>query len=255
MVNSDVVYQFIRGKIFSGEYPPGSLLNSQQLSAEVGVSRTSVREALRQLEVDGLVVIRPHHGASVRTMDLQELIDLCGLRQALATYAAEQAAMNRTGKDLEDMRKAYAKMNELAQDMIQKKAGSDSYIQQFFAEDIRFHRAILTAAGNPFIKKESIRIQLLDQVMTRKLGLSRREFRRSDREARMRRSQRCHGEILDAIEKQDGEQARKAMDHHLQVYIEKYRQVMDREKDALVIAAHSIPSIEETNALLADAST
>ena len=145
-------------------------------------------------------------------------------------------------------------MNELAQDIIQKEAGSEPYIQQFFAEDIRFHTAILTAAGNSLIKKEGIRIHLLDQVMTRKLGFSWREFRRSDREAQIRRSQRCHGEILDAIEKQDGERARKAMDFHLQVYIEKCRQVMDHEKDAHAIAAHSIPSIEETNALLAGAS-
>jgi DNA-binding GntR family transcriptional regulator len=59
-VNSDVAYDFIRKRILNGEFSPGHALMTKELSAEIGVSRTPIRDALRQLEADGLVTIRPH---------------------------------------------------------------------------------------------------------------------------------------------------------------------------------------------------
>ena len=70
-VNSDIAYDYLRKRILAGEYAPGEALMTNVLAPEIGVSRTPIRDALRQLEADGLVTIQPRLGASVKKMDLK----------------------------------------------------------------------------------------------------------------------------------------------------------------------------------------
>ena len=76
-VNSDVAYDFLRKRILDGEYLPGQALMTNALASEIGVSRTPIRDALRQLEADGLVTIQPRLGASVKMMDLKNFRESC----------------------------------------------------------------------------------------------------------------------------------------------------------------------------------
>ena len=112
-VNSDRAYDFIRKRILNGDYGPGSALMTEQLSAEIGVSRTPVRDALRQLESDGLVSIRPRLGASVKLMDRREFREMCELRLALEGHAAYLAAINRSGNELREIQQALEAMRTL----------------------------------------------------------------------------------------------------------------------------------------------
>ncbi len=97
---SDIAYEYIRKRILNGTFRPGQQLMSHDLSVEIGISRTPIRDALRQLETDGLVVIRANLGASVKTMDVNEYREMCGLRLALEVYAAGLAAGQRTIEEL-----------------------------------------------------------------------------------------------------------------------------------------------------------
>ncbi len=82
----------IRRRIFSGALPPGSRLREAQLVAELGVSRTPIREALRRLHAEGLVTIVPNRGARVTSWSDQDLEDVFGLRLVVESYAVRRAA-------------------------------------------------------------------------------------------------------------------------------------------------------------------
>src|SRR5438132_2081929 len=98
--SSDVAYDYIRKRILNGDFRSGQSLMTKVLAKETGLSRTPIRDALRQLESDGLVTIRARLGASVTSMDLEEYGELCGLRLALESYGAGLAARNRTDTGL-----------------------------------------------------------------------------------------------------------------------------------------------------------
>lgn len=93
-------YQHLRAAIVENRYPPGHRLVEQQLAAELGLSRTPVREALRMLEAEGLVVSERNRGAMVRPLSPTEVVDLYGLRIRLESYAVELATERATEAEL-----------------------------------------------------------------------------------------------------------------------------------------------------------
>lgn len=93
-------YEQIRAAIVEGRYEPGLRLVEQRIAAEFDLSRTPVREALRTLAAEGLVVVEPHRGARVRALDTEEVVDLYDLRARLEGYAAELAAQRHDADDL-----------------------------------------------------------------------------------------------------------------------------------------------------------
>src|SRR5688500_1631805 len=106
-VNTDRAYKFIRNKILLGEYALGAPLKPQRLAAEIGVSRSPIRDALHQLETDGLVVVRPRLGARVTSLTIEEFSHLCAMRLALESYAAGLAAASRTEEQLAELKAAF----------------------------------------------------------------------------------------------------------------------------------------------------
>jgi len=93
-------YDQIRRAIIEGSYEPGARLVEQRIAEEFDLSRTPVREALRTLEAEGLVRIEPHRGATVRTLTVDDVVDLYALRARLEGYAAELAAARRADADI-----------------------------------------------------------------------------------------------------------------------------------------------------------
>ena len=88
----DVVFENLRGAIVEGRLKPGQRLMEVQLAEQLGVSRTPVREAIRKLELEGLVVMLPRKGAYVANMSLKDLIDVLEIRASLEGLAASLAA-------------------------------------------------------------------------------------------------------------------------------------------------------------------
>lgn len=221
-VYSDRAYDFIRKKILAGEYPPGAALMTEQLSVEIGVSRTPVRDALRQLESDGLVSIRPRQGASVKQVDLGELREMCELRLALEGHAAHLAALNRTPAELAEIKIALDAMSRLV-GAIAAADTEEGLHSELMNEDVRFHVAIMTAAKNNLMKNEILRLHLINRVLAGTKEANRTQKTRPDkREADERRKQVyiAHRDICDAIARRDGPTAKAAMERHIQELIE-----------------------------------
>jgi DNA-binding GntR family transcriptional regulator len=81
----------IRGRILSGAYPEGEPLRQDAIADELGVSRIPIREALRQLEAEGLVVFNPHRGAVVSSLSLDEIDEVFALRADIETGLLRRA--------------------------------------------------------------------------------------------------------------------------------------------------------------------
>lgn len=227
-VNSDVAYDYIRRRILSGDYPPGHSLTTNALSVEIGVSRTPVRDALRQLEADGLVTIQTRLGASVKNMELSEFRELCDLRLALESHAAGLAAKRRTDADLQEMGFAVEAMRTLTE-RIQTEATEEPVLEKLRKEDVRFHVGVMTAAKNNLMKKEILRLHLINRVVAQPFPSSMESMTdRHERDQRRLTVQASHEEIFESIRRSDAPAAKAAMEHHIQDIVDNTLRVMAR---------------------------
>ena len=87
-----IAYNALRERIVTGHLAPGARIVAEDVAAELAISRTPVREAFRQLDAEGLLVIRPNRGAVVASLSVDELLDLFEMRAALEGLAARRAA-------------------------------------------------------------------------------------------------------------------------------------------------------------------
>ena len=96
----DVVFNTLRQAILKGELKPGERLMEIALAERLGVSRTPIREAMRKLELEGLVVMIPRRGAQVANITEKDLNDVLEVRIALENVAIEKACKNMTDEDM-----------------------------------------------------------------------------------------------------------------------------------------------------------
>ncbi len=229
-VNSDIAYTYIRKRILNGHFRPGQPLMTKELSAEIGVSRTPVRDALRQLETDGLVSIRARLGASVKTMDFKEYREACGLRLALESYAAGLAAQNRTPEELRELGLAVAAMRRLSERLIAGPEDDRATLDELIREDVRFHIGIIGAAKSDLLKKEVLRLHIINRVVSGPgptPGNAKEE--KASKDAHRKEIQASHEEIYQAIERGDAAAAKRAMEQHIQDIIDNNIRLMARE--------------------------
>jgi DNA-binding GntR family transcriptional regulator len=137
-----VVRDDILGIILRGELAPGSRINEPDVAERLGVSRVPVREALRELEATGLVVSRKNVGVFVRELAPREVADLYDLRAVLDGHAGTRAAALP-----EVPRRALSKFLDAATAAM-RKAARRRDVPAYYAENLRFHWAIVEAAGN-----------------------------------------------------------------------------------------------------------
>ena len=102
-LQSDEAYRRLIEEIRRGELLPGARLRETDLAVRLGISRTPVREAIRQLEADGLVVHLPRQGASIRSLDYAEIAELYEMRAVLEGTAARLAARSASDMELAEL--------------------------------------------------------------------------------------------------------------------------------------------------------
>jgi len=135
----DVVFQTLRQAILKGELQPGERLMEMKLAESLGVSRTPIREAIRKLELEGLVVMIPRKGAAVANITEKDTKDVLEVRRTLEMFAVEVACDRITPKQLQTLKEA-AKAFEDSK-------GSMDLIR--IAEtDMKFHELIYEATQN-----------------------------------------------------------------------------------------------------------
>ncbi|MDI1334903.1 MAG: GntR family transcriptional regulator [Lacunisphaera sp.] len=227
-----MAYNYIRKKILSGEYAPGQSLMTEVLAKDIKVSRTPVRDALRKLEADGLVTIRAHVGASVKQMQLKEFRETCDLRLALESHGAGLAALNRTESDLHEIKFALSAMERLTDQLIAADK-EQPILGELAREDVRFHVAIMTAAKNDLMKKEILRLHLINRVVW---GAPSEQslLKKADMDARHRVVLAKHKDIYKAIAASDPVAAKKEMEFHLQDLIDHNLRLISRAESGVI---------------------
>jgi len=148
--NTQAAYTQIRRAIVEGRYLPGQRLVEQRIGEEFSLSRTPVREALRRLEAEGLVLSTPNRGAVVREVSMEDIADLYGLRARLEAYAAELAAQRIESEEIEQLDAGIAAfdraMHEDHEDAIELTRRLDEANRQI-------HAAILAAARHDRLRQ------------------------------------------------------------------------------------------------------
>lgn len=135
-------YDAIEARIVQLKYPPGHLLAEQQLSQELGVSRTPIREALRRLAIDKLVQVLPRKGAFVTEIEIKQYLHLLDLRFQLELFAATRSAKRSTEEER-------AKMRQLISEL---RAGVSAPDQSVFVYADRAYKGLIVEASrNPFV--------------------------------------------------------------------------------------------------------
>ena len=136
----DVVFNTLRQAILKGELKPGERLMEIQLANKLGVSRTPVREAIRKLELEGLVLMIPRKGAEVAEITRQDMEDVLEVRTALEELAVKDACDHITDAQLSELKKA---SNEFKKALLE---GKD--LVTCADADMHFHNVILSATNN-----------------------------------------------------------------------------------------------------------
>ena len=136
----DVVFNTLRQAILKGELKPGERLMEIQLANKLGVSRTPVREAIRKLELEGLVLMIPRKGAEVAEITRQDMEDVLEVRTALEELAVKDACDHITDAQLSELKKA---SNEFKKALLE---GKD--LVTCADADMHFHDVILSATNN-----------------------------------------------------------------------------------------------------------
>jgi DNA-binding GntR family transcriptional regulator len=202
----------ISAKIFAGQFPPGSRLRQEALAEEFSVSRTPIREALRQLEAKGVIQHRPNQGAVVLTPNARDIRDAYQVRAELEGLAISLAVEWITDEQLEQMGRAQKRFAEIVDKLIAARESKAKIhlkdVPSWVEANDEFHGVVIEASGNRRLRQV---IQDLHLGFTRNIMLS--ALTMDGR--RMRENVAQHDAILNAISRHDAGEARKAMTHHI----------------------------------------
>ena len=194
---TEAVEEYLRARIQSGEIQPGERLRQDLLAEQLGVSSTPVREALRRLEAEGLVLHIPNKGVTAREASQHEIEEVFPLRILLEGYATRLAASRLTDGEMDLLTSLHQRMAEL-------EAAGDR--RAFSAVNDRWHTTIYRAAGSKLLEKTIRNIWKLASV--------------DDLWAipgRSAASVEEHERILQALLSRDGDEAERAMAEHLAI--------------------------------------
>ncbi|NMO92302.1 GntR family transcriptional regulator [Actinomycetospora sp. TBRC 11914] len=152
----DELAEVLRERIYSGRYPSGARLPQEGLAAELGVSRTPLREALRALEQEGLVTVDPGQGARVVSGDVGTLLQAYELRAVVDGLAARLAAQAVPGP---------SRCRELRHVIATQRAALDPWSPRTYTTaNVDFHEQILHLSGNGFVIAQAPVLRMTAQV-------------------------------------------------------------------------------------------
>lgn len=189
--------QHLRQQIYEGALAPGRRLDENEVAAALGVSRTPVREALRQLAAQGLVEIRSRRGCFVMELTLQDQKDIFPIMARLEGWVAHDVAEHATKEDLDRLGEINAALERHA-------AAAD--VDRYWAANHVFHTALQDLVGNRWLQ------DLLGELR-RKIGLFRQRSLRLP--GRVNRSIAEHRALMKALRARDGARAEAVMREHL----------------------------------------
>lgn len=196
------VFQSIREDILSGRYEQNTELKEAAIGAELGVSRTPVREALRQLELEGLVTIIPNRGAYVNMITAKDVQDIYVIRSMLEGLCARWATQSITAEQLDSMEETLC---------LSEYHTSKKNYEKLYELDSLFHEQLYEAGGSRILNH--ILSDFHDYVkMVRKASIS--------TSSRSVTSTEEHRAIFEAIKEKDPDKAEALAKEHVKHTIE-----------------------------------
>lgn len=193
----DTVLQLIRAAIVDGRLPAGTRLDQNELAAELGVSRMPVREALKQLETERLVVVYPYRGVEVSRLEPDTILEMFEIRIALEKLAVARATATMTPSHFSRLNAVLTEMNNHLQPVTEGDPWMD--LNQ------TFHGIMNEATGWPHL------VESINQYRSNVERYVRYYFALRGRE----QSQKEHWELLSACEKRDTDAAQAVIETHL----------------------------------------
>ena len=202
-------YQRIKDRLIMLDIRPGDPINDVGLAAELGVGRTPVREALKRLETDHLVVSYPRRGTFATVVDVTELGAISDIRQLLEPHAARRAAENASPSLRAELRQTADQIRDLVV--------VDGDRTTFISEDMAIHKLIYRATGNPHLEDVLVRY---DNLATRIWCLV------IDKLPDLAEHVREHSILLEAIAAGDGDTAASLALEHVTSFERAIRRVL-----------------------------
>jgi GntR family transcriptional repressor for pyruvate dehydrogenase complex len=221
---SDEVYKQIVSLISNGQLQPGDKIPSErELSAELGISRQSIREALNRAEVMGLIEVRQGEGSFILSSiegalktpltviiekEAERIFDFLEIRKLVESWCAERAALEATAEELEDMKEILEKMKKVV-----------SKDKQWEKLDLELHLSIAKATQN------IIAIHIMDALKAN-FSLFFKFTKSMPSSERLDVLWQHHHDIIDAIARKDSNMAKQKVIDHLNFIEEKIRKYM-----------------------------
>lgn len=193
----DAAHESLREGILSGALPPGQQLSVPDLARKLNVSRSPIREAVLQLVSDGLAVEQPRKGVVVATIEINDVLEIHEIREFVEALSARLCAERIDADGVVELRAIVER---------QEKCVAKDDAAGYFQTNAAFHEAIGRFSRNN--RLHEILISLEGQM---RIGLQRVS---SEGEQR-RRGVAEHAQIVNAIEKRDGDQAERLMREHI----------------------------------------
>lgn len=194
-------YQALRESILNGELAAGDRLIETQIAEQLQVSRTPIREAIRQLQREDLITADELGWLRVTTVSPSEAIHLYDCRMALETLAVTSACQNATDSQLKKLKSLVAQVEKLF-----KQQDSNPSSSQLLELDYQFHRTIAQCSGNNYL------VFLLDQIFAKMALLRVQTTRHNPRVLEIRTE---HQLLMEAIISRNIEVATQAIQSHL----------------------------------------
>ncbi len=195
-------YETVRRLILEGRFTPGQWLKEEELTIVCGASRTPVREAIRRLAAEGMVIKVPRLGAQVATVEQSDLEEIYALRGMIESHAAARAATRISAEQIARLKALAAIMEEAA-----ATAGPEAIRTRYTPSNAEFHRIILQAANSP--RLVTMAALVVELPLTLRTLVS---YSQDDRQ----RSLRHHNELIAAFEAGSPAWAAAAMQSHIQ---------------------------------------
>ena len=196
------VFDKIRSDILNGKYKRGEELVESSIGKELGISRTPVREAFRQLELEGLVQLVPNKGAFVTGISEKDVRDIYLIRARLEGLAARMAAKNITPELLEAMEETV---------VLSEYHAKKEHYEQVCEMDSKFHKLLYKASGSRILEHTLTDFHQYVQRVRMASIMQKRRMEKSNDE---------HGAILTAIREHDEEKAELVATRHISNTVE-----------------------------------
>lgn len=180
-------YEIIRDKILNGELPGGTKIVEEKIAAQLGVSRTPIRDSIRKLEYEGLIIDK-----KVVTPTGKDLRNIFQVRILLEGYSANCAASYLMDNERENLKECV-------------QIGRTGTVDEIMEANARFHNIIVEASNNPVMIDIIDRMQSIIYLFRKTVVLYKRPHLIEE-----------HAKIYEAIESRDGQKAEALMKEHLQ---------------------------------------